>query len=74
MLEIDSKLQQVLVIYILINIGIYYYKPSFCFNEDGGFKEFGVGDNKTIVPFWLITLVLSLFIYVYMCVKMDYFV
>ena len=74
MFEIDSRLQKVLIIYIFINIVVYYYKPTFCFDDKGNFKDFGVGNTKTILPFWLITLTLSLFIYIYMCVRSDDFV
>ena len=74
MFEIDSKLQTVLVIFLIINALIYYYKPEICFNNDGSFKAFGSGKDKTIFPFWLITLFTSLLIYVYMCVQKDDFV
>lgn len=74
MFEIDSKLQTVLVIFTIINLGIYYYKPEICFDSNGNFKDFGSGENKTIFPFWLITLSISLLIYVYMCVQKDDFV
>ncbi len=74
MFEFDSRLQQVLVIYLFINVFIYYYKPEFCFDKDGNFKNFGVGDNKTILPFWLVTLSISLLVYIYLCIKSDDFV
>jgi hypothetical protein len=74
MFEIDSKLQTVLIIFIIINFGVYYYKPQICFDSNGNLKEFGSGETKTIFPFWLITLVISLLIYVYVCVQKDDFV
>tara|TARA_Y100001970_G_C14241723_1_gene865326 strand:+ start:2759 stop:2983 length:225 start_codon:yes stop_codon:yes gene_type:complete len=74
MFNIDSKLQKVLFVYVIINIAVYYYKPSFCFDEKGNFKHFGVGEDKTIFPFWLVTLVISLMFYLYISVKTDDFV
>ena len=74
MFEIDSKLQTVLIIFILINLTLYYYRPDICFDNNGNFKQFGSGENKTLFPFWMITLMSSLLIYVYMCVKNDDFV
>lgn len=74
MFDIDSKLQTVLVIFIGINIVLFYYKPSICFDENDNFKSFGSGNNKTLFPFWMITLSISLLVYVYLCVKNDDFV
>ena len=74
MFEIDSKLQKTLFIFICINNIVYYYKPDICFDKNGTFKQFGSGENKTLTPFWLITLVSSLLIYVYLSVRNDDFV
>lgn len=74
MFDIDGKLQKVILFYLSVNALVYYYKPSLCFDEKGNFKEFGVGDKKTIVPFWLVTLVVSMMFYLYISVKTDDFV
>lgn len=74
MFEIDSKLQTVILFFILINGLIYYYKPEICFDKNENFKHFGSGENKTLFPFWMITLVISLLMYVYMTVRDDGFV
>ena len=40
-------------------------KPSFLYNPDGSLREFGVGyKNKTILPVWLLSLVLGILSYV----------
>ena len=44
------------------------------FDEKGNFKDFGVGEKKTIVPFWLITLAISMLFYLYISVQNDDFV
>ena len=74
MFDIDDKMQKVLLFFIAVNAIVYYYKPTFCFDKKGNFKDFGVGDKKTIAPFWLVTLVLSMMFYLYISVKTDYFV
>jgi hypothetical protein len=74
MFEIDGKMQKVLLFYICVNALVYYYKPTFCFDDKGNFKDFGVGDKKTIIPFWLLTLVVSMLFYLYFSVKSDDFV
>lgn len=74
MLEIDTLLKKVLMIYVLISTFFYYYKPPFMFDNNGKFKQFGTGPNKTIYPFWLVTTAITLVIYVYFVVKNDEFV
>ena len=74
MFEIDSTLQKVLIIHLLICGFFYNYKPSFMFDENGSFKSFGTGPRKTIYPFWLVTTVSSLLVYLFIVVKQDDFV
>ena len=74
MFDIDEKMQKVLMFFICVNAFVYYYKPQFCFDDKGNFKDFGVGDDKTIIPFWLLTLTISMLFYLYISVKTDDFV
>lgn len=66
MFEIDDTLKTIIVIYISICVLLYQMKLDFMFDKDGKFKQFGTGPGKTIYPFWLVTLVIGLMIYVYM--------
>jgi len=48
------------VIYFLLST----YKPGFIFSKDGNIREFGVGQsNKTILPLWLVSLLLGILSY-----------
>jgi hypothetical protein len=48
------------VIYFLLSS----YKPGFLFSKDGSLREFGVGQsNKTILPLWLVSLLLGILSY-----------
>jgi hypothetical protein len=39
-------------------------KPSFVYNKDGSFKEFGVGyQNKTVIPIWFVVILSSILSY-----------
>lgn len=39
-------------------------KPSFIFERDGAFREFGVGNTtKTVVPMWLFVILMALLSY-----------
>lgn len=74
MFKIDKTLQMVLIIYLFINFVVYQMKPAMLFTTKGEFKSFGTGPNKTIIPFWLVTLSLSLMVYLYINIKTDDFV
>jgi hypothetical protein len=74
MFKIDSILQTTILLYIIICIFIYQIKPSFMFHKDGEFKQFGVGKDKTIYPFWLVTLIIGILIYLYFHIQSDEFV
>ena len=74
MFEIDGNLQQILLIHLVICFFFYKCKPDFMFDNNGNFKQFGTGPGKTIYPFWLVTTVSSLSVYLFIVVKKDAFV
>lgn len=74
MFEIDENLQKILVIHLIICAFFFNYKPDFMFDKSGNFKAFGTGPEKTIYPFWLVTTVSSLLIYLFIVIKQDDFV
>ena len=53
-----------ILLFIIIFGSIQMIKPSFLYNKDGSLREFGVGyKNKTILPVWLLSLVLGILSY-----------
>jgi hypothetical protein len=53
-----------IIIFVLIFGIIQFIKPSFLYNRDGSPREFGIGyRNKTILPIWLLSVVLGIFSY-----------
>jgi hypothetical protein len=41
-------------------------KPSFLYTNDGALREFGIGSHqKTILPIWLLSLVLAILSYIF---------
>ncbi len=41
-------------------------KPSFIYENDGSFRQFGLGyKKKTVIPIWLITIILAILSYVF---------
>ena len=55
-----------IIIYIAVFCVVQFIKPSFLYNEDGGLKKFGLGvRQKTVIPIWLITMILAIFCYLF---------
>jgi heme/copper-type cytochrome/quinol oxidase subunit 2 len=55
---------------ILLFIGVFfaiqYFKPKFMFKNDGTIRQFGIGyKEKTILPVWLIAIVIAILSYVF---------
>ena len=54
-----------ILLYIIVFMLVQYINPSFIYNDDGSLREFGVGySNKTILPIWLVAIVLGILSYV----------
>ena len=52
------------VLFVIIFSVIQMMKPACFYNKDGSIREFGIGyKNKTILPIWLLSLVLGLLCY-----------
>jgi len=54
------------VLFITIFGTIQMFKPLCLYNKDGSIREFGIGyRNKTILPIWLLSLVLGIMCYLF---------
>lgn len=43
---------------------IHIYKPLALYNNEGGFREFGVGyRHKTVFPIWIVSIILAILSY-----------
>jgi len=53
------------IILFLVLFSIFHcIKPGVTYNEQGGFRPFGLGyKNKTIFPIWIIAIILAVFSY-----------
>jgi hypothetical protein len=52
------------ILFIIIFGSIQLMKPACFYNRDGSIREFGIGyRNKTILPIWLLSLVLGILCY-----------
>lgn len=74
MITIDDNMTKVLVFYVASCYVLYKIKPDIMFTKDGQFKPFGVGKEKTIAPYWLVSLLMGLAAYLFLKVKSDAFI
>lgn len=59
----NTTLFSILLFAILFG-AIQLAKPNFLYNKDGSIREFGIGyKNKTILPIWLLSIILGIFSY-----------
>jgi hypothetical protein len=62
-----------IVLFVFIYGAIIIMKPSCFYNKDGSIRKFGVGyRNKTILPMWLLSLVLGILCYLAVIYYINY--
>ena len=53
-----------IILFLIMFVSIQMMKPACLYNNDGSIREFGVGyRNKTILPLWLLSLILGIVSY-----------
>ena len=58
------KLNISIFLFLILFFAIHYTKPGLLYDTNGGFRDFGVGyRNKTVVPIWLVAIILSVLCY-----------
>ena len=73
MFEIDSTLQKVLIIHLLICAFSIIINSHLCLIIITNFKSFGTGPSKLLVAFWLV-ITFDALIYLFLIVKKGEFV
>ena len=59
-----NKVLFAVTIFLILFTVIHVYKPALMYNDDGGFRPFGVGyKHKTVIPIWIASIVLAIFSY-----------
>ena len=62
-----------IIIFISIYLVIHHLKPAFIYNKDGTLRQFGMGyRHKTILPMWLIVIILSILSYLIVLYYLAY--
>ena len=68
------KLTLSILLFLFLFFIVHSIKPSCIYTPDGGFRDFGVGyKNKTVLPMWVISIVLSILSYLAISSYLFYF-
>ena len=58
------KLSISILIFLSLFSIIHMVKPTMLYNNDGSFRQFGVGyKHKTVIPIWSVSMVIAIFSY-----------
>jgi hypothetical protein len=60
---ISRRFQISLMLYLILMGIIVFLNPNFLYDKNGKIKIFGIGDDKTLFPLWLIIFVLAVICY-----------
>lgn len=65
----NNKVSLSIIVFIaVLSVVHFIIKPNIIYNKDGSYKQFGLGyRNKTVVPIWLVSIILAIFSYVFVC-------
>lgn len=69
MITFTNNIKLTIIAYTLFSIFLYNLKLPVMFSENNKFKSFGITQDKTIYPFWLITLLFGIFFYYLLIIK-----
>ena len=59
-----NRVNLAILIFLISFVIVHLLKPSLMYTKEGGFRQFGVGyKHKTVIPIWIIAIVLAIFSY-----------
>ena len=52
-------LSYALILYAFTLFVLFTVKPAYAYKEDGDMKDWGIGDNKTMFPIYIVSMIVS---------------
>ena len=66
------KVSSAIIIFLILMGFIHWIKPAGIYNQSGGFRPFGIGyHHKTVLPIWLVSIILGLLCYLAVLVLLS---
>ncbi len=60
----NNRLMISIFVFLFLISAIHWTKPKLMYNEQGGFRQFGIGyKQKTVVPIWIASILLAILSY-----------
>ena len=72
MVDFDSNLVLAIIIYLGSCYVLYNYKHKKMFDENGNFKSFGLNNDETVSPYWLVTTLIGLSSYYFLVMRSNH--
>jgi hypothetical protein len=67
------KLSISIIIFLIMFSIVHMMKPTMLYNDDGSFRQFGVGyRHKTVIPIWFVSMVIAIFSYLFVLYYLAY--
>jgi hypothetical protein len=57
------NLPSAIILYLVLSFILIFLKPNIFLDKDGNIKPFGTGENKSIIPLWLVFMFVGIFSY-----------
>ena len=63
---IRNKVNLSIILFVILFFIFHTIKPGFAYTNEGGYRQFGIGyRNKTVVPVWVVAILLALSSYLF---------
>ena len=63
----SNRLMYSVLLFLALFSIVHFLKPGLIYNENGGFRQFGLGyKQKTVIPIWIISIVLAIICYLFL--------
>ena len=63
----SNRLMFSILLFLALFSIVHFLKPGLIYNEQGGFRQFGIGyKHKTVIPIWTISIVLAIACYLFL--------
>ena len=67
-----NKANVAILLFLVVFSILHYFKPKMIYNDEGGFRPFGVGyRHKTVIPIWVVAIILAIFSYLAVLVYIN---
>lgn len=62
MFQVKRETQFLIILFIIVSVFLWYYKPSIMFNGNK-MKKFGIGGNKTVFSYPIVLIVIAILMF-----------